>query len=537
MSRCENPVPVATDGAHLLLLNPQGREMNARRRVAIAAGTGVLVVVLVLSVALRGRRSADTDFMTAKVVTGTIRQAVSATGTVQPVVTVQVGSQVSGQIQTLYADYNSVVKRGQLLARIDPRNFQAQLDEDRANLVAAEAHARDVAAQLKTQEANQQAAQANLTAAKVTRDNTALILRRDAELIQQQILDRNTYDSAKADADTAAAKVEQATAAVKQAGAQLDTVKADQEQARAQIQQAEAELNKAKVNLDYCDIVSPVDGVVISRSVDVGQTVAASLQTPTLFAIANDLTKMQVNASIDEADVGQISRSGRVSFTVGAYPNETFPGRISEIRLNPQTVQNVVTYSVIIDVDNSQLKLKPGMTANITITVGEQANVLKVPNAALRYRPPGVTPADEMALLGIKPGGRPSRGAPGASAPAATTTLATPPALAAAGRTPARPPGGAPAQPALGPGELWNPADKIQFPDPEPSRGRAAIVWVFGQGGKPESRKVVVGMTDGVDSALISGALKAGDAVIVADSSQGTSGRPATPGFGPRMRF
>ena len=511
--------------------------MNARRRTVIAAGIGVLVVVLALSVALRGRRDSDTDFLTAKVVTGTVRQAVTATGTVQPVVTVQVGSQVSGQIQALYADYNSVVKHGQLLARIDPRNFQAQLDEDRANLVAAEAHARDVAAQLKTQEANLQAAKANLDAARVTRDNTALILKRDTELIQQQILDQNSYDSAKADADTAAAKVEQATAAVRQAEAQLDTIKADQDQARAQIQQAQAELNKAKVNLDYCEIVSPVDGVVISRSVDVGQTVAASLQTPTLFAIANDLTKMQVNASIDEADVGQISRSGRVTFSVGAYPNETFPGRISEVRLNPQTVQNVVTYSVIVDVDNSQLKLKPGMTANITITVGEQDNVLKVPNAALRYRPPGVTPADEMALLGVKPRGGPSRGAQGASAPGEAADRVKPQPLAAAGRS-STPPRAPTSQPVLAPGELWNPADKIQFPDPAPSRGRPAVVWVLGPGGKPESRKVVVGMTDGVDSALISGDLKAGDPVIVADSGQGVSGRPAaTPGFAPRMRF
>lgn len=412
----------------------------------------------------------------------------AATGTVQPVVTVQVGSQVSGQVQALYADFNSVVKRGQLLARIDPRNFQAQLDEDRANLVAAEAHARDVAAQLKTQEANLQAAKANLDAARVSRDNTALILKRDTELIQQQILDQNSYDSAKADADTAAARVEQATASVRQAEAQLDTVKADQEQARAQIQQAQAELNKAKVNLDYCDIVSPVDGVVISRSVDVGQTVAASLQTPTLFTIADDLTKMQVNASIDEADVGQISRSGRVTFTVGAYPNETFPGRISEIRLNPQTVQNVVTYSVIVDMDNSQLKLKPGMTANITITVGEQDNVLKVPNSALRYRPPGVTPADEMALLGLKPRGRPSRGAQGASAPGEAASPVRLQPLSLAGKSSSRPPGVPPAQPVLAPGELWNPADKIQFPDPEPSRGRPAIVWVLGPGGKPESR-------------------------------------------------
>src|SRR5213075_1749769 len=205
------------------------------------------------------------------------------------------------------------------------------------------------------------------------------------ELSKEGVVSKNDYDNAKANADSAVAKYEQAQAAVAQSEAQSNATAAQLEQMKAQLQQAVADLNRAELNLGYCNIYSPVDGVVISRNVDVGQTIAASLQSPTLFSIANDLSHMQVNANIDEADIGNISDQADVKFTVDAYPDDLFQGRISEIRLNPQTVQNVVTYSVIIGIENPDLKLKPGMTANITVTVDQRDEVLKIPNASLRY--------------------------------------------------------------------------------------------------------------------------------------------------------
>lgn len=265
-------------------------------------------------------------------------------------------------------------------------------------------------ADLNTQLSNLQSAKANLEAARVTRDNTAVIFRRYSELSKQGILSQNDYDNAKANAEGAAAKYSQAAAAVEQVQAQINATKSQLAQAKAQVEQARADLSRAKINLEYTSIYSPIDGVVVSRNIDVGQTVAASLQAPTLFVIANDLTKMQVNANIDEADIGKISSKVGVKFTVDAYPNDTFTGRISEIRLNPQTVQNVVTYNVIVSVDNPELKLKPGMTANITITVAQRDNVLKVPNAALRYVPSGMTRekvVKKLAKLGQKEGGEP----------------------------------------------------------------------------------------------------------------------------------
>src|SRR5439155_3520037 len=271
-----------------------------------------------------------------------------------------------------------MVKRGQLLAKLDPRNFQAQVENARANVAAAEARVRSAEAELKTQAANLQSAKANLEAARVARDNTATLFQRAAELSKSGVVSQNDFDNAKANAESAQAKYEQAQAAVAQVEAQSNASAAQLEQVEAQLEQAQADLNRSLLNLEYCSIYSPVDGVVISRNVDVGQTIAASMQAPTLFTIANDLTRMQVNANVDEADIGNISDQADVRFTVDAFPNEFFHGRIAEIRLNPQTVQNVVTYSVSIGIENPELKLKPGMMAYITITVDQRDNVLKV---------------------------------------------------------------------------------------------------------------------------------------------------------------
>ena len=344
-------------------------------RTKALIGLLLIIVVVVLVVSVKNQKPSGSEYFTTNVETGPLRNVVNATGVVQTVVTVQVGSQVSGQVQELYADYNSVVKRGQLLARLDPRNFQAQAENSRANVAAAQARVRSADAEVKTQVANLQSAKANLEAARVARDNTATLFSRANELSRNGVLSKNDYDNAKANADSAQAKYEQAQAAIAQVEAQSNATAAQAEQARAQLQQAQADLNRAQLNLDYCNIYSPVDGVVISRNIDVGQTIAASLQSPTLFTIANDLSRMQVNASVDEADIGNISDQANVTFTVDAYPNDVFRGRIAEIRLSPQTVQNVVTYSVILSIDNSELKLKPGMTANIAITVDQRDRV------------------------------------------------------------------------------------------------------------------------------------------------------------------
>ncbi len=478
-------------------------------------------------------RSAAQEYTTKPVERGEVRSVVNATGTVQAFLTVQVGSQVSGQLEALHADYNSVVKRGQLLAKLDPRNYQAALDGAKANLSSAQAREHSAEADLNSQIASLQSAQANVQSAQVTRDNSARILARYEELNQQGILSQNDYDTAKSNADTAAAKYTQAVAQVQQQEAQIKSSQAQLEQAKAQVEQAAASLKQAEVNLEYTNIHSPVDGVVISRNVDVGQTVAASLSAPTLFIIANDLEKMQVHASVDEADIGTISQSADVSFTVDAYPNRTFRGTISEIRLEPQSVQNVVTYTVIIDVNNERLELKPGMTANIAITVADERDVLRIPNTALRYLPAGTTREQVSQMIREAPGGaaasegkampsarageagrgaaEPSqRGAwPGASGskPAAT------PEQVAADRTAA-------AEEALAPGQMWDPAAKIQFPHQEQLPVRPAIVWVLGKDTKPEPRHVVVGITDGTATQMVSGELKEGDAVIVGDNIQ-----------------
>ena len=361
------------------------RQLLTKKKSLIAVG--LVIVVAILAFAARKQRTPAGQYFTARVESGPLRKVVNATGVVQTVVTVQIGSQVSGQVEELYADFNSVVKRGQLLAKLDARNFQAQVENSQASVAAGRARVRSAEADQRTQLANLQSARANLEAARVARDNTAVLFQRASELNRGGVVSRNDYDNAKANADSAVAKYEQAQAAIEQGEAQSNASAAQLEQTRAQLQQADADLARAKLNLEYCNIYSPVDGVVISRTIDVGQTIAASLQSPTLFTIANDLTRMQVNANIDEADIGNISDQADVRFTVDAYPNEGFRGRISEIRLNPQTVQNVVTYSVILGIENPDMKLKPGMTANATIEVARRDNVLRVPSAALRFKP------------------------------------------------------------------------------------------------------------------------------------------------------
>jgi len=291
------------------------------------------------------RGDKEPQVTTLKVTRGDLVDAVGATGTLQAVTTVTVGSQVSGIVQELLVDFNSIVKKDQVIARLDPALLQTALETANANLANA---------------------QANLEKQKAVVEDANTKLKRAQDLWNRQL-------ETKADLDAAEATAKQAIAT--------------QKSMESQIVQAQAAVNKAKVDLDHTIITAPIDGIVIKRSVDRGQTVAASMQAPELFIIAADLTKMQVNANIDESDVGRMRPGQAVTFRVDAYPNETFHGSVHQVRLNPTTVQNVVTYSTIIDVPNPDYKLKPGMTANLNVEIARRPNVLRVPNAALRFRP------------------------------------------------------------------------------------------------------------------------------------------------------
>jgi len=289
----------------------------------------------------------NVSYTTTAVTRGDVTRAVIATGTVNPVLTIIVGTYVSGVIQELFCDYNTQVKVGQICARIDPRPYQTVVDQNKANLEQAKA-------QLEKDKAT-------LAYAQLTYD-------RNLRLAQSNAVSKDTLDNAKSELDQALAQigVDEAT-----------------------IAQRQAQLEAAQVNLDYTNIVSPVDGTVVSRNVTVGQTVAASFQTPTLFLIATDLTKMQVDTNVSESDIGGVKLGDKATFTVDAFPKRTFEGTVTQIRQSPQNVQNVVTYDVVVSVDNSDLALKPGMTAATRVVTDERHNVLRVPSQALRYVPTG----------------------------------------------------------------------------------------------------------------------------------------------------
>lgn len=287
----------------------------------------------------------EMNFKTEKAAKGDIVSSITASGAVNAVTTVLVGTQVSGTIKNIYVDFNSIVKQGQVIAQIDPAIFEAQVEQAKANLLSAKA---------------------NVEKANVALADAQRTLNRQKELFAKNLIAMSDVDAAGTAYDAAVAQVSAA---------------------KAQMAQTEAALKITETNLRYTRIISPVNGTVVSRSVDVGQTVAASFQTPTLFIIAQDLTKMQVDSSVVEADIGKIRLGQPVEFTVDAYPDSPFKGTVSEIRNAPVTVQNVVTYNVVVKVDNTELKLKPGMTANVSIIVSSKSNVLKIPNAALRFKP------------------------------------------------------------------------------------------------------------------------------------------------------
>ncbi|MGZ4816249.1 MAG: efflux RND transporter periplasmic adaptor subunit, partial [Terriglobales bacterium] len=311
-------------------------------------------VVLFAAFGMTGKDK--TQYFTSAADKGDVRQVVEATGTINAVTTVQVGSQVSGTIWKLFADFNSHVKKGQLIARIEPSLFEGAVGQAKADLANAQA--------------NLAAAKAALAKARATQVQTKADYDRASGLTKQGIFSQQQYDLAKANSEAADAEVSATQAQVGQAA--------------AQVQQKQAALDVADTNLQHTFIYAPIDGTVTNRAVDIGQTVAASFQAPVLFTIAQDLTKMQVYAKTDESDIGQIRTGQKVTFRVDAFPRDTFGGTVTQVRMNPTTVQNVVTYDTVIDFDNPDLKLFPGMTAYITIPVATAQSVLRVPNAALR---------------------------------------------------------------------------------------------------------------------------------------------------------
>jgi len=315
------------------------------KKKKILIGTiACIILILIAALILFGQKGNGPEFRTDPVTRGDIQQAVTATGTVNAVTTVLVGTQVSGTLKTLYVDFNSRVKKGQLIAQIDPSTFESQVQQSQANLLSAQA--------------NLEKADTTLVDAKRTFD-------RNKDLFSKNLIPRSDLDTAETNYQTDKALVNSA---------------------KAQIDQAKASLDYARQNLAYTKIVSPVNGVVISRNVDVGQTVAASFQTPTLFTIAEDLTKMQIDTNVAESDIGGVKLGQDVEFTVDAYPDTTFKGNVWQIRQAPIIVQNVVTYDVVIQVDNRDLKLMPGMTANVSIIITRRHDVLRITNAALRFR-------------------------------------------------------------------------------------------------------------------------------------------------------
>jgi len=377
---------------------------------------------------------------------GDIALQVAANGSLSAVTTVQVGSQVSGNIAELYADFNSEVKRGQLLARLDPQLFEAQVRQAEANVRAAEMTILNDAA-------NVAASRANLEKTMVDVVDKQRKLNRQKQLYDNGLSTRDDLDTAQA--------VMQASAATRDAAeAQLESAQAGRKADSARLEQARAALQTAKVNLAQTVIYSPISGTIISRSVDRGQTVAASMAAPTLFTIGEDLTKMQIVTNIDEADVGKIKTGMPVEFTVDAYPEEIFSGSISQIRLAATTVQNVVTYNAIVGVDNPQQRLKPGMTANVKIRIAQVTDVLKIPNSALRFKPSG---------------GSESRQSPTGSA---------------------------------------NGAMKGQNP------GRQVPVWVLAEDKSLRAVQVELGLSDGLSTQIVSGPLKVGDEVVTGIESQ-----------------
>ncbi len=434
----------------------------------------VAIIVLATVGMVMRSRSGATRYLTANVTGGDITAVVQATGTINPLTTVPVGSYVSGTVEYIFADFNSRVRQGQVLAQIDPAIYEAQVIQARGNLANAEANVENLQASIVAQQAAIQSNEANIARLKAAADYARVNSQRTIDLAQQGILSVDQRDLATSTAQQADAQVNAAEAQLNQSKAQLDQTRAQLAQARAQVQVMTGALKQAETNLRYTTIVSPIDGTVVARNIDVGQSVAASLQAPNVFTIAQDLKRMQVYAKVDESDTGNIRIGTEATFQVDAFPQDTFRGRVSAIRLNATTVQNVVTYDTVIDFENPDEKLLPGETAYVTIPVGHVQGVVKVPNAALRYTPE--MPARDLQAI-YKQYDVP---------------------LSAVG----------------------------------PHVGGKQVVWKMGPGNKPFPVLIRTGITDYSFTELKEGNLKPGDVLITGEetSSSQDSGGPRLPG-------
>ena len=403
------------------------------------------------------KADAKPQFRLGKVERGALSAAVSASGALNALVTVQVGSQVSGLIKEIHADFNSGVKRDQVIARLDPEAFETRVAQAEADLRAAESAAEVARGSLLVRQAEE-------SKARIALDDALRTLERKRSLVAQQFISPAELDTAQAAADTAREQLRLAKADAGVATAQVGS-------AMASIAQRQAALRQARVELGHTVIRSPVDGVVISRNVDVGQTVAASFQAPVLFSIARDLAKMEVNVAVDEADVGRVQPGQKVRFSVDAFPGERFSGEVRQIRKAPQSVNNVTTYSVMATVANPELKLLPGMTANARILTEERKDVLKVPNEALRFRP-------------VAADGSPM---------------------------------------------------KLEVRGREEGPGIPGRVWVVGQDGQPKPNVVRLGVSDGKATEILKGAVKEGTEIILGMAEgAGKTAKPTRP-FGMGM--
>lgn len=540
----ESTFPNRLGEKSLRWLKLASEKLLSRKKYLMLGVAGVTVTALI-AFYFWGESASATQYLTARVERGNLRNTVTATGTVQAVTTVQVGSQASGTISALYADYNSLVKKGQLLAQLDPAVSKAQVDQARANLQQAQASLQQARAAVtnsragvsdaqaraqaaaSTAQNNQMGvagARANLAVLKAQQDDALSFLQQQERLVKSGVIPQRdldvaqtAYQTAQAKYDQGAAQVNQAIlseqmaansgmaqsrAQVQQSEAQVQQSQAQVQAAEAQVQQAAAALQLAEVTLAHTTITSPIDGIVVSRDVNVGQTVAASLSAPTLFTIANDLTKMQVIANIDQADIGVVENAKSVKFSVDAFPGKDFDGKIEQMRLNPQNVQNVITYNVVIDVDNPDQKLKPGMTANLTITIDERNNVLKVPNAALRFMPQDAN-GQRTGRGNFNGQARPQSGGNGDGANSRS----------------------------------GNGGD-VQFAPPSAPvlAGQTRIVWVMGQDSKPQRRRIKIGLTDGIATEVVEGNLQEGEMVItgqtLSSGARANTNQTAAPGFG-----
>ncbi len=440
----------------------------------------VVVVGALLAWRFAGGSEPALQFQTATIDRGDVVSRVSASGSLSAVVTVEVGSQVSGRIQQLFADYNSVVTQGQRIAKIDPALFEAAAAQSAANV---------------------QASEGNLARLQVQAEDAARQAKRSSQLFASKLISENDRDNAVATARAAAASVQQA---------------------QGQLAQARAALVQAQTNLRYTDILAPTDGIVISRAVNVGQTVAASFSAPIIFTIAQDLRAMEVHTSVAESDIGRLRAGMSASFTVDAYPGEPFEGRIREIRNAAQVVQNVVTYDAVVDVANPDLKLKPGMTATVTVIAERRDGVLRLPNAALRFRPEAVAGAGGAAGMGGMGGMGGAGGRGGGSAGGMAGGMAR----AAGSATGGAP--GAGSRGSAGPGPRA---------DTGPGNRAARTVFVLA-GGAAVPREVQAGLSDGSFTEVRGGELREGEDVIVGFAA-GTPGAAAAAGGGrgPRGGF